>query len=519
MQANIYDKIPYTKNIYQQSQPNYIATAATLFGMQAPPIATCKVLELGCASGINTIAMAQDIPNGQFVGIDYSAIQIKEGKANIDWLGLKNITLHAMDFDAITTDLGKFDYIVAHGIYSWISPALQDKIMQIIHQYLQPNGIAYISYNTNPGWHNDHMLRKMMLYRTRHLSDPQAKLTQAKELLNFFITTVKNKYDSYSLSLRKELEYINKLDEHYLVHEYLEEYNEPILFTEFIEQANKYNLQYITDMRTPFVATEDFSFQNSLKFDLIETEQYFDFLRNTAFRETLLCHQEINLNRHLSSIENLYISAPLKSSAESEDTKPDETLAKFTNIAGETVLSVTSPLLKAVCLCLGEAWPQNLSFDNLMQQVQELLTMMDKNTIISTADVDEVKTMLREFYLKNIVELSVYPPKFTLKINEFPIASPIARLQSKSSKQVTNLRYEVFTLNFATRDILQHLDGKHNIDLLLHVVQKSIDNGDLILYRGDENQPQVSTEELQNYLVKHIENILQDLAKKAYLIG
>ena len=519
MQTSIYDKVPYTKNIYQQSQPNFIATAATLFGIQPPPVGTCKVLELGCASGINTIAMAQDIPEGQFVGIDYSITQIKEGQANIDWLGLKNITLKAMDFNDVTMDLGKFDYIVAHGVYSWIAPSLRDRLLQICQQYLQPNGIAYVSYNTYPGWHNDHMLRKMMLYRTRHLSDPQAKLEQAKELLNFFITTTKNKYDSYSLSLRKELDYINKLDQNYLVHEYLEEYNEPVLFTEFIKQANEYNLQYITDMRTPFVATEDFSFQNSLEFDLIETEQYFDFLRNTAFRETLLCHQDINLNRNLSSIENLYIAAPLKSSDQDEDVKPDDTLAKFNNLSGETVLSVTSPLLKAVCLCLGEAWPQNLSFADLMHQVQELLTMIDKDTVVSIADVDEVKTMLREFYLKKIVELSVYPPKFTLKINEFPMASSISRLQSKCSKQVTNLRYEVFTLNFATRDILQHLDGKHDIDLLLQVVQKSINNGDLILYRGEDKPEHVDAEELQSYLVKHIESILQDLAKKAYLTG
>ncbi|MDM8565174.1 class I SAM-dependent methyltransferase [Candidatus Halobeggiatoa sp. HSG11] len=519
MKTTLYDEIPYTKLIYQQTQPNHIATTATLFGMQPPPVATCRMLELGCASGINTIAMAQAIPKGEFVGIDYSKTQIAEGQANIQQLGLKNITLQAMDFSDI--NLGKFDYIVSHGVYSWISAALRIKLLEICKQHLQPNGVVYISYNTYPGWHTDHMLRKMMLYRTKHLSDPKAKLKQAKELLDFFIKVNKRKYDSYSLSLRKELEHVSKLNENYLVHEYLEEHNEPILFSEFIEQAKQNDLQYITDMRTPFVATEDFTFQDS--FDLIETEQYLDFLRNTSFRETLLCNQDIVLDRNLSpnKIDKLNIAAPLKPSVKTEDIKPDEMLTKFANLAGETVLSVTSPLLKAVCLCLGEAWPQNLSFDDLMQQVNDLLFMMDKETVISPADIDEVKTMLIEFYLKKIVELSVYPPKFTLNISEFPIASPIARLQSQYDKQVTNLRYEIFTLDLATRHILQHLDGKHSTVSLLKIMQESIDNGDLILYQGeDKKEPmEIDSEKLQNYLIDYVTNILQDLAKKAYLVG
>ncbi|MBE9561944.1 MAG: hypothetical protein IMF12_03650 [Proteobacteria bacterium] len=126
-----------------------------------------------------------------------------------------------------------------------------------------------------------------------------------------------------------------------------------------------------------------------------------------------------------------------------------------------------------------------------------------------------------EFYLKKIVELSVYPPKFTLNISEFPVASPIARLQSQYDKQVTNLRYEIFTLDLATRSILRHLDGKHNIVSLLKIIQKIIDNGELILYKGEDKKDsmEIDSTQLQNYLVDYITNILQDLAKKAYLIG
>ena len=131
MNHNDYDEIPYTKNIYKQTQPDNLATIATLFGMQPPPVATCRVLELGCASGINLLAMAQAIPQGEFLGIDLSARQIQEGQANIQQLGLPNITLKQMDMMAIDSHLGQFDYIIVHGVYSWVSPMVRAKILQV----------------------------------------------------------------------------------------------------------------------------------------------------------------------------------------------------------------------------------------------------------------------------------------------------------------------------------------------------------------------------------------------------
>jgi len=124
------------------------------------------------------------------------------------------------------------------------------------------------------------------------------------------------------------------------------------------------------------------------------------------------------------------------------------------------------------------------------------------------------------FYLKDIVELSVYPPQFTLRVSESPIASPVARLQSEQGKEVTNLRYEVFSLNLANRQILKHLDGKHDRAALLEVMRKSIEAGDLILSK-DDNQvtlKEVKAEELHNLMSHQLEDILQSLAKKAYLI-
>jgi methyltransferase-like protein/2-polyprenyl-3-methyl-5-hydroxy-6-metoxy-1,4-benzoquinol methylase len=532
MKTTHYDEIPYTKHIYQHTQPDYLATLATLFGMSPPPVKTCRVLELGCASGINTLAMAQALPNGEFIGIDASVQQIKEGKNNIRLLGLQNIRLEKMDILDISTDFGLFDYIVAHGVYSWVPPAVRDKILQICHDNLQPNGVAYVSYNIYPGWHSDHMLREMLLYHTQKASNSTEKLEQAKKLLTFFLEAIKDKFDTYSLSLKKELQHIAQLNENYLFHEYLEENNEPVLFHEFIAKANQNCLQYVTDMRNPFISTDHFFSEQAeaLAPSLIEKEQYMDFLRNNAFRETLLCHQLISLNHNLvpDKINEFYIAAPLKATfsqapLDSEQLKNGK-LEPFENLAGQAVLSVGSPLLKAVCLCLGEVWPHSLSFDRLMQRVYKLLTMTDRSAyqnILSTENLNEVKILLLEFYLKKIVELSIYPPQFTLNITKHPIASKIARLQSQQGKSVTNLRCEVFTLDFATRLILRHLDGKHERAALINILQKSIKKGDVLLYKGKEKQApmDVNAEELHQYIANQVEEILQSLAKKAFLVS
>ncbi len=536
MKTNIYDEIPYTRHIYKQTQPDNLATFATLLGMQPPPVEKCRVLELGCASGINIIAMAQAIPNGEFVGIDFSEQQIKVGQNLMRQIGLHNLTLKHQDIMAFDAELGLFDYIVAHGVYSWVSPAVRDKVLQICGRHLQPNGVAYVSYNVYPGWHLDKMLRQMVLYHTKNVKAPTEKLEQAKSLLKFFVDSIKQKYDSYSLSLKKELQYVSQLDDHYLFHEYLEEYNDPVFFSQFMEHATRHGLQYLIDTRTPFISVDNVFAEEAkklLEINFIEREQYLDFLRNNGFRETLLCHQPIVLNRHLEvdKISDFYIAAPLKPASKNlavDDASASlrqETLAQFENLAGETVLSVGSLLLKAVCLCLGEAWPQSLSFEALIQQVERLLTLVKgkhfkETLILSREEIDEIKTMLLTFYLKDIVELSVYPPQFTLRVSESPIASPVARLQSEQGKEVTNLRYEVFSLNLANRQILKHLDGKHDRAALLEVMRKSIEAGDLILSK-DDNQvtlKEVKAEELHNLMSHQLEDILQSLAKKAYLI-
>jgi cyclopropane fatty-acyl-phospholipid synthase-like methyltransferase len=161
---NAYDAVAYISKPFPQTHPDNLATLATLFGLQPPPLDNCRVLELGCASGGNLIPMAVSLPGSTCVGIDLSANQIADGQKTLAALGLKNVQLKHLSILDIDESFGEFDYIICHGVYSWVPEDVQDKILSICAANLARDGVAYVSYNTFPGWHMRGMIRDMMCY-------------------------------------------------------------------------------------------------------------------------------------------------------------------------------------------------------------------------------------------------------------------------------------------------------------------------------------------------------------------
>jgi len=184
-QSTSYDEIPYPAAAYRQSHIARLETLAKLFGMAPVDIRHSRVLELGCADGANLIPMACALPESTFLGVDVSTRQIKAGQEIIAALGLTNIELLQCDIRHIDQSFGVFDYVIAHGVYSWVPPEVQDKILSICSEYLRDHGVAYVSYNTFPGWRMRGMLRDMMVYHARKFNDPKEQIEQARALIQW----------------------------------------------------------------------------------------------------------------------------------------------------------------------------------------------------------------------------------------------------------------------------------------------------------------------------------------------
>jgi cyclopropane fatty-acyl-phospholipid synthase-like methyltransferase len=148
-----YDKVPYDSFPYPQSHPDRLATVAALFGLRPAHVDTCRVLELGCAAGGNLIPMALTLPGSRSLGVDFSAVEVNEGKQTIKDLGLENIELRQASILDIDAAYGKFDYILCHGVYSWVADEVQEKILSICKANLAPAGIAGVRHGLQwCGW-------------------------------------------------------------------------------------------------------------------------------------------------------------------------------------------------------------------------------------------------------------------------------------------------------------------------------------------------------------------------------
>ena len=138
---------------YKEITPLWLNSAINFLGFKTPNISENFIyLELACATGINLIVNAINNPNGHFVGVDFNQKHIEIAKQNANEIGLKNIEFICCDFATFfEKNKRKFDFIVNHGTFSWVSPDVQKNILDIIENFLNDFGIFYLHYMCYPG--------------------------------------------------------------------------------------------------------------------------------------------------------------------------------------------------------------------------------------------------------------------------------------------------------------------------------------------------------------------------------
>jgi len=347
-----YDAIPYESFPITETHPDRLAVIGRLFGLASPDPARARVLELGCAAGGNLLPIAFHLPQTRCIGVELSRAQALEGAEVCRALGLDNAEIRHQDILQIPLQGEPFDYIIAHGVFSWVPTAVQEHVLALCGARLAPGGIAYVSYNTLPGGRQRSMLRDMLLHHVRDVASPRERLAGAREMLAFLATPLEDTPPGHDW-LRKELERLQDARDSYLYHEYLEETNEPVLFREFVERAAAHDLQYLADtqLHTMFPSTLGAAAEASLERfdDLIAEEQYADFLRLRPFRHSLLCRGSESLTREVDL--DALLTLPLYTDLAID---PERV---FRNPAGQ-VFRVETPLLRAVVESLSGAFPR-----------------------------------------------------------------------------------------------------------------------------------------------------------------
>lgn len=489
IRSSVYDRLRYETRPSAHTHPDRLATLAMLFGIEPAPVQRCRVLELGCGNGGNLLPIAAELPASRFVGIDNAEVPVVAARGRAAALGLTNIEFEERDLLDLDASLGQFDYIIAHGVYSWVPEPVRDKLLEICRSNLAGNGVAYVSYNTYPGCYQRDMVREMMLYRIQGIAEPEARLDQAREFVEFLAGAAPG-----PPALRDELQTVRERKRWAVYHDDLCETYKPVYFHEFAGQARRHGLQFLAEAQfssmhegafPPPVAAE---LRRLAGGDRIRKQQYLDFLRCRRFRRTLLCHEGIRLPEEPSprAIRRLFAAsaaqpvspgAGLRSSAEEEFRLEDGASMK-----------TTLPFAKAALSILASCWPAALRFDQLLGSIHAALGEE------KPGDGELLAEFLLRTYSCGLVELHAAPFRFTVAVSERPRAFALARLEVGQGPIVSTLAHGYADIeDRLARRLLLLLDGTRDRAALLRELQASPESAGM---------PAVTAEDLERNLAR-----------------
>lgn len=460
-----YDRLPYPSKFFVQTHPDRLATIATLFGMTPAPVASCRVLDLGCGNGSNLIAQAYLLPESRFVGVDLSKVHIDDANEAAKELGLTNVEFKQADVAEMTVaEYGKFDYVVAHGLFSWVPPFVRDAVLRLYGEFLEDNGVGYISYSAYPGAHHREMVQRMLRFQTAAFSEPQEKVGKALSFLSFL---GKNTSDRgvYRSILQQEIKRHGGHQAADVFHDDLSDVNQPFYFHEFASLLKGAGLQFLGEAELHAMGTQNLSpdargFLESIE-DPVEREQYLDFLSGRIFRQTLFCRQDIKLNREIgpSAIDRFLVSSSLRP----QRTKPKlagQATEKFVGGNG-VVIEIDQPLAKACLTYLGGIWGRAAAFPDLIASGKLMLERDGFAAEDWTSQTDIVRMVLMQVArASSVVELHIYQPAAFTDVSEMPAVNRLAHWQMKSADNILSLLgMDMKIEDRVSRRLLELLDG------------------------------------------------------------
>lgn len=331
-----YDSFLYVSKPFSTTNINNLQAKAKMYGLTPAPIKGARVLELGASCGGNLIPQALYYPEATFTGIDLSGVQVQHGNEIIKSIGLTNVTLLEKDILDIDESFGTFDYIIVHGIWSWVPDIVKDKILNICNVNLSDNGIAYVSYNTYPGWKRLEQLRDIMLYSEKRAMDQNLleRTLYTKNVLKMVADTMNSDERSRTQSDYKinNIHRVLNSNDYYVAHEYLETFNDPVYVSEFIDRAQKQGCAYIGDevLQRSFISCLADDVANNIRTlsngNYIDKEQFYDYVYDTQFRMSLLTKQsnESAINREETVTVNMLNSLYYLATSSNKEGVPTE---------------------------------------------------------------------------------------------------------------------------------------------------------------------------------------------------
>ena len=449
--ARKYDAVAYAAQAHPLSHPGHLATVATLLGLDAPDVATCRVLEVGCSDGANLLPMAATLPAARFVGCDLSGHAIAEARRRTQELGLTNITFLECDLATMADDGEPFDYIIAHGVYSWVPAPVRDALLALAGRSLTRNGVLFVSLNVFPGCHVRQAAWQMLHHHVDGIADLRAKLDAARAFAALIAEPGMTQTEVDAL-LRQVFKQLSGQTDSALLHDDLAVPNDPVYFHEFATHLAQHRLAFLADAKLSMMTTAGLSprmQQLVAGMDRLQREQYLDFARLRRFRQALACRADAMpaIAERPASVSNMHVAASMALVRATAEGKA----FVGTPTAADVNVRATQRVLK----WLVEIAPR-------IVPVAEVVAWQREHFPEDILAARPLPALLAETCYAGTVELYVHPPRLAAVAGERPCASPVARWQARRQTRVTNLRHESLGIDDPLAlKLLTLADGTH----------------------------------------------------------
>jgi SAM-dependent methyltransferase len=467
-----YESVQYPGNAFTQTHPDLIAVVAARAGMAAPPVENCRVLEIGCATGGNLLPMAEQMPQSKFVGIDLSPAQIRYGQSIVGELGLTNIELCCQDLMELPEDDGRFDYIIAHGVYSWVPAEVRERLLEVCQRHLAPNGLAYISFTTFPGSVHNQIARELAMFHSRGVADEEQLVNGGRGILRFMLQNAVAS-PAYRKMLHEAHEKMTHAAWQYVCHDDLAAVCQPFYFWEFMAKASRAGLEYLgdTESKGMWAGSDDPLRRKVMEVsnDMVECEQYMDFLVNRVFRASVLCRQ--GAVPSVAQGDGKFRQALFASGNPTERPSAGDPggvrSVEFSGIIGKVELREAPPI--AAVRHLKKAWPRSVPFAELVD-----IALGQSPTFLRRAQVaDALWKVLDLCFALGLIDFSTRPRRLIADApTPLPKATAYARWQAAGGQLVVNLRHVGLPLDDDVRRLLPLCDGSRDHPALAAALQQ-----------------------------------------------
>jgi SAM-dependent methyltransferase len=487
-----YDQVPYPSFAISATHPDVLAVEAMAAGMSPAPVERCRVLELGCASGGNLLPMAEQFPGSEFVGIDLSPVQIAVGQRLAAEAGIANARLIAADVTNLGGELGRFDYIIAHGLYTWVAPPVQEKVPAIYAELLTPQGVGYVSYDTYPGWHPRLMVRELLLYHTRGARGRADALEKARSVLRAIVATDGGAGNPNARIIREDANMQLSMGDGYIAHEPLAEHLEAIFFEQFAARLREQGLAYLAECR-PHTARWTLAREVARQVpeanaDRLALEQYVDYFMGSQFRRSAVVraaaapwlvapHGERPQTWQL--VERLPMRALCKPVG-TIDLADGSPLAFDTGMTG--TLTLTDGAAKALLVAVCGQWPRAVGFDAALELARRGSgpPALAAAAVAGSPEREVLARRMMDCRDAGALELRTRPMDFAVEAGPRPVASPLVRTMAETSDRLPcRLHFNVGPLNPVERITLMASDGTRDRVALATVIREAMTAGQL----------------------------------------